>query len=495
MSKLATKEDRAFRREFPQSGQKKLSAEEQRKKILESFHPSALEYLRNLGINVEKLPVSTLYDISKGNVTKPLEVTVRPVVYDRAAKKYVTAQPLTVCASFSFVFPYQKVQEGGRTRIVPKAIGDKKEDRVYMASYPCYPYVKKVDPLEIARMVVPQDSEQKDQKKEMPKLTDAQITALAAVGIDSDRLFGKGLRNISVDVKNDIISEKTFDVDGAVTFDTGFGYNATLNLCGQARLVNMEDGSILPQFLTNYAVEKRQDEIIDLYRLSKIGMLDLDFVEHTPSGSTKRDLNGLPVINAAGKELVKYGYTLRPVDGYVHRKELVQGSQSYVDRVEKRRYSVSVVNGGLCCKPLALVPEVGKDGKNVKVMRDGKEEDKMMYAVPVDYTNDNKIRLEVYKADEKGRLTSSYQTFSFASEAECDSYRKGYGGIVKDYKFYDRDTSETTTGDAFVINDNKRCNSPHVFSQKVSSEIIEARHPSQERKVENTRRQNFSMGL
>lgn len=431
------------------------------------FHPTAVKFLKDeLGIDLAALPLSTVHDIRAGRVTEPIDVKVTPLVYDRERKEIVPMPPIKSKASFCFVFPYDNDF---------KPVPLDKEHRVYVASYPCHQYVQKTDPSVRIEGPVQEES---STRGELPKFTSEQVKVLEGIGINENRLYASSFNALDIETKRAILQGEVFDIDGYVK--TSFG---VLNVCGQGRLVEMKDGSFRAAFEAQEYVKQGKNDILDIGSVRRCGNLEFDFFERDSSGRVKTDVYDLPILNKAGKDLVTYGFSFDSVDGYLHKMVFDSKSRSFKEEIEKDKYQVSVVNGGICATRMKKVFDLDQDGNRIKTIYNGKEVDKYHYEVA-------EVRVN---AD--GTVRVGQENLKFKSEADLLNYRKGHGGTVIGAKWqeYGEKGSKVKeiTYDAFIVPNNQTKGFAKVFSPSTSQKLQERNTPKQKTR----KKQNFSMGF
>lgn len=470
--KHSEKSSRPARTESTAKPQVKAGDDQKRAEIIQKgFHPTAVKFLKDeLGIDLSSLPVSTIYDIKAGRVTEPLAVKVTPLAYDRETKTVREMPPIQAVASMRFVFPYDD-------KFQPVALD--KNHRVFVASYPCHDFVQKADPSmqqEMAPSVKPAG-----ETVELPKFTPAQVMALEGVGINENRLYGNAFNALDLDTKRSIQQGEAFDVDGYVK--TSFG---VLNICGQAKLVQGQDGTVRAKFQSQEPVMQGKDSILDITSVRRIGSLELDIFQRDSSGRVKTDVYDLPILNQAGKDLVTYGTAFEPVDGYLHRMEYDSQTRSFKDVVEKGKYQVSVVNGGLCATKMRKVADLDQDGKPLMTTYNGKQVEKYHYeATDVRINSDGTVRV-------------GNQDLQFKSPQDLENFKRGKGGVVEGatWQSYGEKGGKPkqVKYDAFVVPDNQRNGFAKAFSPSTSQKLIERQQQQIQPKVA-PKRQKFSLGF
>lgn len=436
--------------------------------IAKGFHPSAVKFLKDeLGIDLSSLPLNTVHDIKAGRVTEPLNVRVTPLVYDKQAKEVRQMPPIQAVASMRFVFPYDNDY---------KPVALDKEHKVFVASYPCHEYLQKADP-SVTEAAVAAEAVSEEQK-ELPRFTAAQVMALEGVGINENRLYANSFNAIDVDTKRDILAGEVFDVNGYVR--TSFG---VLNVTGQAKLVESKNGEVKAKFQSLEPSVPGKNGILDIASVRRMGNLELDFFERDQNGKVKTDVYDLPILNQAGKDLVTYGVSFEPVEGYLHKMEYDSKDNRFKDVITRDKYQVSVVNGGLCATKMRKVNDLDQDGNQIKTKFNGKEVDKYHYEA-------TDIRVN---AD--GTVKVNGQDLKFKSPEDLDNYRRGKGGVVEGAKWLSYPEKggkpKEITYDAFIVPDNQKNGFAKAFSPSTSQKLIERKAP----KKTARKKQNFSMGF
>lgn len=465
-AKAQSRKSTSARAEKPQA---KVSDDKKREELIEKgFHPSAVRFLKEeLGIDLNSLPLNTVHDIKSGRVTEPLAVKVVPLAYDKESKEIRQMPPIQAVASMRFVFPYDN-------DFKPVALD--KEHRVFVASYPCHEFIQKAEP----GMTESPVAEAAPEQKELPKFTAAQVMALEGVGINENRLYANSFNALDVDTKRSILEGEVFDINGYVR--TSFG---VLNVSGQGKLVEMKDGSVRAKFQPQEPVAQGKNSILDINAVRKMGNLELDFFERDRNGRVKTDVYDLPILNQAGKDLVTYGVSFEPVDGYLHKMEYDSKEKKFKDTVQRDKYQVSVVNGGLCATKMRKVMDLDKDGNQIKTTFNGKEVDKYHYEA-------TDVRL-----NPDGTVKVGGQDLKFRSAEDLDNYKRGKGGVVEGatWTTYGEkgQKPKKETYQAFIVPDNQRNGFAKQFSPSSSQKLIEKNNKVQSKTVR--KKQNFSMGF
>ncbi len=446
------------------------SDEQKRAELIEKgFHPTAVAFLKKeLGIDLNSLPLNTVYDIKAGRVTEPLTVRVTPLVYDRSTKTAKEMPPIQSVSSMRFVFPYDK-------NFNPVALD--KEHKVFVASYPCHEYIQKAEPS--LNVTAEENAPAAAVQKELPKFTQEQIMALEGIGINENRLYGSAFNALDVETKRDILDGNVFSVDGYVR--TSFG---VLNVSGVGKLVEGPDGTARAKFQAQEPVTLDKDSILDIASVRKMGNLELDFFERDANGKMKTDVYDLPILNQAGKDLVNYGVSFEPVDGYLHKMEYDAKERKFKDVVQKDKYQVSVVNGGLCATKMRKVNDLDQDGNQIKTKFNGKEVDKYHYEA-------TDVRLN---AD--GTVKVGNQDLKFKTKQDLENYKRGKGGVVEGAKWLSYSEKggkpKEVKYDAFIVPDNQKNGFAKAFSPSTSQKLIE-KNQTKIMKAPK-RKQNFSLG-
>lgn len=447
-----------------------MNDKQKREKLLkERFCPEGISWLKDvLGIDVAsaRVPLQALYDISGGNVTSDvLEAIVKPMAYDKDRKENVEMPPIKVVGSFRIIMPYD------RKTFVP--IPPTAENPVFVASYPCYDMMDRIEPSEAVAL---RSGKTAAEDGEMPKFTPQMVMALEGVGIREDRLFANSFNAISLADKRAMVSGEAFECTGTVRVADGLENRILINVNGLAKLTMGKDGDVTARFQPQYPAEHRPGQVIDLVRASRVGNVELDIYERDSRGYRKTDVYGNPIINKAGKDLVKYGRAFGFMDGYVHTNQYVDGK--FEDNVSKVKYEVSVVNGGLCPTKANKVLELDENGKQVMIMIGGKETEKFHY------------ESKYAKVGKDGTVRVGTQDLKPATPADLQDYKRGVGGKFVGFETKDMKTGKKIVYDAYVVPDNRRNGYGRAYSQKASEELISRR---EEKKA--ARKQNYSMGL
>ena len=385
--------------------------------LLSRFNPEVVQFLEdNLGLDLNEQDVSVLHDLLSGKFTKPLSLTVSPIVYDKDGKTECVADPIVVKVSLRTIFHYEK----GRM------LGPGEDGKgVLISTVPCRPYVS-------AGTALPAE-EQKTEKKVV--FTEKQKQALESVGIQRSRLY-EGFNALSASQRSAIVAGEEFFVEGAVR--TSFGY---VNICGTAYL---KDGFPAIKFIPCDEPHPQKGETIDLWGAHIIGGLELDLFKRNDDGSLALDKKGRPVPNQAGENLLRFGMAMEPVKGVMHTRSYNhhKGKDVSAETVSEDLYQVCALNGSLyACRMVEdKVPYVRLDSEG-RVFVDG-------------------------KAD--GPL-------EFVSDADREEYIKGRGGLVKGARYYDRNTRQTTLYDAFVVPDATRAGFAKQYTPKSTQAILDMR--------------------
>ncbi len=448
-------------------GEKKSRAE----LLSERFHPEAVKYLNDVfGIDLAdtRIPDSVVYDIAAGRVTEPIEAVVTPLTWSRSEKKAVQMPPVKVVDSFRFVLPYDPATH--------KPVAPSADKPVFVSTYPCYAYLQKADPSQAAERT----EEAGEAKAEPVSFSDAQVQALEGIGINPDRLYANSFNAVSQEDKQAMAEGRPFELSGTVRISDGSrDSRVSVNLAGMARMVTMDDGSVKVKFEPRYPVQMRANDIVDLMGVRRIGNLELDFFERDGRGHRKSDVYGNPIINAAGRDLVRYGQAFAPVDGYIHRREFNRATGKVEESISRGKYQVSLVNGGICATAMQKVLEEDRNGIPVMI-------------IDLAGRSVQKYHWEVAGAHigEGGTVRVDSQVLRPASEYDLEAYRRGRGGVFKDYVFTDHATGKTEKYDAFLVPDNRRGGFARAFSKKVSAELIARREEKSA-----VRKQNYSFGI
>ena len=439
--------------------------------ISRDFDPSYITYLKdNFGIELETLDVSTVFDIRDGRVTRPLPITVTPLVYDSVKRETLECRPLSAYCSLKFRWPYNAS--------TGKKLPIDEQHRVYFSTYPCRPMMEEGPDEQMVETDAPMVKEQSDAEKKVERVefTPQQRFALAAVGVTPDRLFPGKFNSFSEEEKQEIAQGHPFLFDGVV--ETPAGY---VNICGNARL----SGNVAV-FESARPVFKKEGLIPDLVGASRLGRLELNLFEVDSAGKKVLDEAGMPVLNQAGKDLIRYGYSTVPVDGYSHTETYNRETGKFDKNITHWKYTVSMVNGGLCATKMAKVMDKDKDGKPVLITRNGEKVEKYHWEVGDIRMTENGVHVGMGK--------NGYDV-EFATKTDAENYRCGKGGVVKDAVWTDQQTKEKIKYDAFAVPDNQRGGFAKLFGPKTSEMIIESRKNENKMKTFKTRKRNYSLGM
>lgn len=475
----------------PQQAQGRSAATrdaEARQKVLARMHPEAAAWLKeNLGLDVNnprQVDTSTLYDIHQGKVTKPLDIVVTPLAYDRSEKKSVEMPKIKVNTSIRLSFPRNR--EDGEW--VP--IG--KEARVGFTNIPPLPLLEKAEGYETPREEpkVAADGE----KRKAPEFSESQLMALEGVGINRDRLYG-GLNALSREEKEDIAAGRTFAVYGAVNTAVGL-----VRVSGEAKLSAGADGKAVARFQSAYSEELTRSTVIDLdtarhqeifAKDSKTDktvrtVVDLDFYRRDSKGRVITDVNNRPLLSAAGKNLVSYGMAMEPVKGYVHFRSYDSQKKCWEDRRDARDYQVTVVNGNLHFTEMRQVPDLNPDGTKVTYRaKDGSTVEQTHPEVYNSRVKDGKVFLN--GNDSK----SDSKSYDFASKQDEENFLRGKPAVVKGVTGHDYKANKDVVYDAVVVSDNRSAGFAKAFTPS-TSKVLQEKMQSNE---SDHRKQTFGLGI
>lgn len=430
------------------------------------FTPSVRKFFKEtfgMDLTSRQYDVAFLHDLAEGRATRPVEMIVTPVAFDRDSKANVELDPVKVVASLVVRLPYDK-----ETHKFAE-LSDK--NGVFIKTIPCYDYRQKSDKSE--GVTLPQSA---SGKQEVISFNNKEMLALEGIGIQSTRLYPGQFNSLPYETKQDIKAGKPFEVTGVMNIRNSFDSKSPVkvNVSGHAKLVNGE-----LEFMPQYPVEKTVNSVLDIDRARVIGQYELDLFERNPlTKGILTDAKGTPVLNQAGKDLVKYGYSFSPVKAIVHSLSFDRESGKMKESFSYKMVMCAEKNGAIYSAEMKQEPVLGKDGKQETVTIGGEEKPKFRYVAPVQGINgEDKVR-------------SFGKEYKVADAAEMDSYKRGRGAIFPDFKGTDPKTKKAVTYDAFAIPDILRAGQPRFFSEGVSKELIERRNNMSQKKS-----QNFSMGL
>ena len=442
--------------------------------LKERFCPEGLDWLKeNLGIDLSspRIPLQVVYDIAGGLVTsEPIEAVVRPLAYDKKQKKNVEMPPVKVVGSFRIVMPYD--------RKTKDPIAPSQKQPVYVTSYPCYEMMQK------AAIEGPAEAPSVNQA-DVPRgveFSSEMVMALEGLGIREDRLYKNSFNAVPDVEKIAMVRGDAFECTGTVRIVDGLGNRLNININGLGKLEMAKDGGVTARFEPQYPSESRAGQVIDLIRASVLGNLEIDIYERDQKGFVKKDVYGNPIINKAGKDLVRYGRAFGLMDGRTHVKEYKNGQ--YEEHVERGKYEVSVVNGGLCAMPAKRVIELGEDGEPLTTVIGGKEVEKFHYESSLAKVAKDKDGNEI-------GVPVGSQTLKPATAKDLENYKRAIGGKFVGYEMKDAKTGKKVVYDAYVVPDNRRNGYGRAYSQKVSEELFSC----QEQTKKAVRKQNYSMGI
>ena len=447
----AEKEVKAEKKEV--KSQADLKVQEQHDQALAWFHPSVKDWFKEkLGIDLKSMDTAFLFDLRQGKVTKPVEIVVEPLAYDRESKANVVMPKIKTYSSICVNLPIRN----GKS-VAPD--GDK--NRIFFRNVPCRPMLEK-DFTPVGGAV----RSDAGQERELPSFTDDQLLALEGIGIDRSRMFG-GFNHLSREQKFDIVDGNVFFVDGNVKTDFG-----VVNVIGQGQLGKDHDGKAVAQFETTYPEERSADKVIDIIEGRRIGVLELDFFRRNNDGRIITNVNGAPILNDAGYNLVNFGNAMEPVRGYKHSRQFKDGKFS--DQIEAHWYQVSVVNGNLYATQMTEQKVKGLDGKET-----------IEPQVP-------NVRMK----DGQVFVNGSNKPMEFATEADMKNYMSGRLAVVKNATFvdYSGEKKKSITYDAVVYADNSKANFGKQRSPQTTKKILDLME-RRSRKTGPAKRQNFSVGI
>lgn len=451
----------------PSKAQKESAQQREKaakEKALSMLAPGVADWFReNLGFDLEspKVRASELYDLMQGKLlSENHEFVVTPLAYDREKKENVEMPRIKTVARLRAVLPFEK----------GKPVRPDDDHRIFVQTVPCRPYIEKAEGAELSREAAPSSSE-----RESPSFSDVQVMALEGVGINRERLYG-GFNHLSREEKCDIAEGRVFPVDGMVK--TSFGY---LNVIGEAQLSTAKDGTAKAVFMPTYPEQRSADRVIDLLAARTIGMLELDVFRRDGNNRVISDVNGVPLLNDEGRNIVTYGTAMGPVTGYLHKREYDAKAKKFVDKIDRGHYQVTAVNGCLYATPMKEVPVLRPDGtKDTYRDEKGKEVVRTRPEIAQARVSDGKVFVD-------GRS----EPLAFKTERDMADFLQGKGGVVVGAAYHDFKANKDVTYDAFVVPDNTRGGFAHAFTPQTTEAILRER----DRKVRSTKKQNFGIGF
>lgn len=443
-----------------------------REKVEALFDPTYVRYLNGLGCDLSRLRVNDLYDLIQGKLTRPLDLVVTPLAYDRDLRRNVEMPRIKVVAGLQVVWP----RKNGRLAPLDDS------NRAFLNTVPCLPYLERAEGHEA---VTGQDPGPAPSVESAPvSFTEAQLMALEGVGVSRDRLYG-GPGAVSREDKAAMAAGERFPVNGAVNTSGGL-----IRVIGEAMLVTGADGAVEARFQSTYPEERGQDTVIDLLSarrqeiLTREGrtVVEFDFFQRDSGGRVISDVNGRPLLNKAGENVVRYGMAMEPVMGYVHNRSYDQKERKWADNVERRHFQVSVENGNLCFSQMREVPDLAPDGSEVKVRdRSGAEVVKTHPEVAVSRVADGKVFLD----------GGAGKPLEFVSREDEENFVRGRVAFVKDCVYHDFKSKKDVTYEAAVVSDNRKAGFAKVFTPSTTEAIRESRSAGRAAR----RKQNFGVGL
>lgn len=263
------------------------------------------------------------------------------------------------------------------------------------------------------------------------EFTEKEMQALEGVGIERDRLFPGSFNALSYDERAALAAGGPVAVDGVL--HTSFGQ---VNVIGMVSLDRDGEDGVTASFESTVAQSDRESLVVDLNGASRQGRVEFEFF---------KEEDGKRVLTEAASNLLAYGNALMPVEGVRHDRKWDEESHRFKEEKTVSKYVLSVVNGNVLASPLNASQEVyGR--------MDRKDPDRVLI-----------------DGNGEGR------SFEFVSKADLDSYRKGFGGVVRGVVFHDQKHDRDITYDAFVVADPSRAGFARQFSPDTTRRILEAR--------------------
>jgi len=438
---------------------RKMTDEEKRRKLLnERFCTEGIDYMREVfGLDLwsPSVPVEVVQCIADGRLTPPLEVVVRPVVWDRDSHVRRKVQPLKAACSLVVRLPFDP-----ETR---KPVPPSKSRHVYVASYPCRRYLQRAVP--DADMRVPACPPGGLQNI---VFTAAQRMALEGIGLRGDRLYPGSFNTLPYEDRLALVQGRPVGFTGEVRIEDGFGSTHQVCIAGEGRMRTGADGLPAVSFRTNYPSEPGEDDVLDVVGAAVLGKLQLDVFEHDDKFVPRTDAYGNPVLNKAGENLVDFGVSLGPVGGWLHSEKWDESRHRYVKSSEYSMYSVAVVNGGFCVQRMKRVKDLDVSGNPV-------EAESAHWEIPeIRLTDDGKVRVRGQKVTP-------------VSDEELEAYKRGVGGVFKGYTEY-RDGHKPVTRNVFLVPDVTNNDYPRPFDKETGENIKKRLEEMQVRR----RKQDYS---
>lgn len=411
--------------------------DEIRKKLLEWFPDSVKKYFKdNFKLDLSRQTGNMLSGLKNG-MAVPVTVTVVPMAYNDVSKLNVKGEPITVNTAMRAVFP--KGKDG-------KPVELDKTHKMFVTTYAYRPLLLAGDDSAQA----PAAGQAPESGVKEPVKVSADIrTELEKVGVNREQLYPGNPGSLTDEQKKAILDGEVFIVDGYVKTDCG----VAVNFCGKAQY-DPETGSakLVPLNLEEGRTTYNAIDLAELKASSSEALVP-DVLKAAMAGSVRLNIftegeNGVLKLNEAGQNLRDFGNALVPVEGY------------NVATRKKEFYTVSILDetGSADVTPMRKFNEMVDGEKKVRYepmqVRTGIAKNKAGKEVNVVFVAGGKTPLE------------------FKSEKEFDSYRRGFGGLVKTGKY-----------DAFAVPDQSKGGYAVLYSEDMTKRIQEALQKSEQKKA------------
>lgn len=433
-----------------------VSRDEKRAKALALFTPGQRDFFAALGVNLDKIAPSDLYDLHGGKVTRnPVRMKFTPVVGG--------VDPKSVEPVVSYAYLQATLSRRDFNTNKYKAVEGKD---IFLKVVPPRPYV--LDNTFDTSVVKDADAAprfdifEKDAKViekmkaagwPFEHLTDEMKSAMVSVG----------LKNMTVEDVCRICDGQSVSVDSGVNVNLGDAGIRFMPLVGEVHLEWDGSGEKFRTVFEPFAGEKKAENLlVDLDRNSYVNGYRLEFYEKEPSGDYKLDNRDCRIPTEEAKNLLRHGCSFGPVRGYA------RGGSKDDKKWVSKDFLVSEKGGSL------FISEY-------KVSKDKKPE------------------LERLRMTDAGVYVGNVPSdgiVEFADAGEKDLYRQGLPAKVKDAPFYRYENKKRVSYKADGVVVAGPDGYAHLFEEKHGREIFDAiRGQKVEKKVERRKAAFSGLGL